>query len=249
MLRAALLAGSAISALTFGVSAAEAQSATPAAGPKPAVSQVNGKVAAFGGSIDGFTGYGVNGALSVPLGPKFGAQIDAMLGLANGDQFWGVGGHLFWRDPAQALIGVYGSIVDWYPTGFRVNKIGGEIEWYHGPLTLEGFVAAQSGDFSGIAGGGTVVFYIHDNLRLDGGYRYLQGVGAIGSAGIEWQHEKSGLALFANGNWGSNGFSTVLGGVRFYAGPPKTLIQRQREDDPPVPQPDDLAAWEVMRCW
>ena len=44
----------------------------------PAVSQHNAKIGAFGGSIDGDTGWGVLGAFSMPLHRQWGLQIDGM---------------------------------------------------------------------------------------------------------------------------------------------------------------------------
>jgi hypothetical protein len=206
----------------------------------PAVSQHNAKIGAFGGSIDGDTGWGLLGAFSVPLHQAWGLQVDGMWGSAGGSSFWGVGGHLFWRNPTQGLVGLYGSWVDWSPIGAEVRKLGLEAEAYHGPWTLSGIVAAQSGDFTGIAGSVTAALYVRDNLRLDATYRLLQGVGNVGVLGVEWQHDTSGLALFANGSWGEGNHTTIIGGVKFYAGPQKSLIRRHREDDPEVVLPLDL---------
>jgi hypothetical protein len=207
----------------------------------PAVSQHNAKIGAFGGSIDGAQGWGVLGAFSLPLHQQWGLQIDGMGGSAGGATFWGAAGHLFWRNPTQGLVGVYGSWVDWSPIGAQVSKIGLEAEAYHGAWTLSGIIASQSGDFSGIAGSLTAAVYLHENFRLDASYRRLEGVGNIGTVGAEWQHNTSGLALFASGSWGLDGdYSTIIGGLKFYAGPHKTLIRRQREDDPEVVLPLDL---------
>ena len=41
-----------------------------------------------------------------------------------------------------------------------------------------------------------------------------------------------GMSLFADGRWNEDGFDTVMGGIRFYFGAPKSLIRRHREDDP-----------------
>lgn len=198
----------------------------------PAVSAPNAKIDVFGGSIDREHGWGLDGSISLPLHQQWGLQVDGLGGSAGGQTFWGVGGHLFWRDPRTALFGVYGSWVDWSPVGAQVGKVGLEAEFYHANWTFSGLVAAQGGDFSGIAGHANIALYLHDNLKLDGGYRFLNGVGSIGDLGIEWQHDTSGLALFAKGSWGNNNYSTVIGGLRFYAGPPKSLIRRHREDDP-----------------
>ena len=75
----------------------------PTYGDLPAVSQTNGKLSAFGGSQDGGL-YGVTGSLTTPLGHDFGLQFDGMVGSGKDAAFYGVGGHLFWRDPARACL-------------------------------------------------------------------------------------------------------------------------------------------------
>jgi len=211
----------------------------------PAVSQVNGKLSAFGGSQDGGL-FGVAGSLSVPLGFPYGFQIDGMVGSGKGAAFYGVGGHLFWRDPAKGLVGFYGSYASWNlddagTTGADVGKLGVEGEAYLGRFSLEGLAAYQFGTNTGFAGKAVVAYYPIDNLRLDGGIRYLEGPGAIGVIDAEWQpHAGSGLTLFASGSFGDN-YTQALGGVRYYFGDPgKSLIQRHRTDDPGNDLPGDL---------
>jgi hypothetical protein len=205
-----------------------------------AVSAANGKLGAFGGSIDGVGGAGLFGAYTVPLDRQWGAQVDGLAGTAGGDSFWGAAGHLFWRDPSQGLIGLYGSWVSWSGVGANVGKIGVEGQWYNGPWSVEGNIVEQSGTFNGLAGEATVAFYPQPNFRLEGGYRFLQGIGNTGNVGAEWQANNSGMALFANGSFGESGYSTVIGGLKFYTGAPKTLIDRNRRDDPGVTLPFDL---------
>ena len=227
-----------------------------APGTLPAVSAPNGKLSAFGGGQDGGL-FGVAGSLSVPLGFPYGLQIDGMVGSGKGAAFYGVGGHLFWRDPAKGLLGIYGSYVSWSAddtvavaspingvadlTGADVGKFGVEGEAYLGRFSLEGLAAYQFGTNTGFAGKATLAYYPVDTLRLDGGVRYLDGVGAIGTAGAEWQpHIGSGFTLFASGSFGDD-YKQALGGVRFYFGDPnKSLIQRHRQDDPGNDLPDDL---------
>jgi hypothetical protein len=238
MSRVALLTTASLLAISAGWSAALSADlpkspvlvATPAT--PPAVSAPNAKIGIFGGSIDGVHGWGVDGSVSVPLQQQWGLQIDGLGGSAGGASFWGVAGHLFTRDPRSYLLGVYASWVNWSPVGAQVGKVGIEAELYRGSWTFSGLIGEQSGNFSGITGAANIALYLGDNLKIDGGYRFLNGIGNIGNIGIEWQHDTSGLALFARGDWGQNGYSTILGGVKFYAGPPKSLIRRNREDDP-----------------
>jgi hypothetical protein len=245
MTRAALFTSSSLLSLVVALqSAVAADAVSPYAVPYPtshaAVSAPNGKFGAFGGSIDGLTGWGIDGAYSVPLTQQWGAQIDGLAGTGGGDAFWGAAGHLFWRDPTVGLLGLYGSWVAWSNAGANVSKVGIEGQMYNGRFTLGGNIVEQGGTFSGLAGEADLSYYAGDNFRLDGGYRFLQGIGGVGSVGAEWLPNNNGFGLFATGNFGQSGYSTVLGGLKFYTGAPKSLIGRDRQDDPPVALPLDL---------
>ena len=192
-------------------------------GTLPAVSGVNGKLSAFGG-IDGLPNinfgkknaalFGVTGSFSMPLGHAYGLQVDGMVGSGRGAAFYGVGGHLFWRDPAKGLVGVYGSYVNWdaltaapFPfvgvAGADVGKIGAEGAAYLGRFSLEGLAAYQFGKFDGFAGKALLAYYPTDNFRIDGGIRYMDGPGAMGVVDAEWQpHSGSGLSFYAKGSFG-----------------------------------------------
>jgi len=222
----------------------------------PAVSAPNGKVGAYVGTLgDDFT-LGATGSFAVPLAEQWGAQVDGLVGTAAGGAYYGVGGHLFWRDPSKGLLGAYGSWVTWdgntvgsepdnrgYYTllqGATVGKIGLEGEAYFSRISLEGLVGYQFGSLSGATAKGVVAFYPTDDLRLDIGVNYLQGPGASLLAGIEWQPTGSSMSLFADATLRSNSAS-VVGGVRFALAPTqKSLIQRHRQDDPDNLLPADL---------
>ncbi|CAN5161728.1 hypothetical protein BH10PSE12_BH10PSE12_24530 [soil metagenome] len=224
-------------------------------GPLPAVSDVNGKLAAFAGSVGGQLAYGTSGSLAIPVGQRFGLQFDGMVGSAREALFYGVGGHAFWRDPSRGLIGLYGSYVGWDAmhsvgvaspingvadiTGGEVGKAAVEAEAYFGRVSLEGLLGYQFGTLSGVTGKATVAFYPIDTLRLDTGVRYLNGQGTTWTAGAEWQPHGRAMSLFATGAFGGNGSLQALGGIKLYGGAKdKSLIQRHREDDPV----DDLPA-------
>ena len=123
-------------------------------GSLPAVSGLNGKVSVFGGSQDGGgkSGgmFGVAGSLWVPMGFAYGLQVDGMAGSGHGAAFYGIGGHLFWRDPAKGLVGLYSSYLHWdftngATTGFDIGKFGVEGAAYLGRFSLEGLAAYQFG--------------------------------------------------------------------------------------------------------
>jgi hypothetical protein len=224
-----------------------------------AVSAPNGKLGAFGGVIaDDEEAYGAFGAFALPLGQPFGLQIDGMVGSADDDLFYGVAGHLFWRDPAVGLLGFYASYAKWDSsqtiavdtevegtvqqiTGGEVAKVGVEAEAYLGRLSLEGMIAYQFGDEEGVAGKGTLAFYPTDDLRFDISVSHLEGPGFSGGVGVEWAPPAAGgLALFADASIDEDENVRAFGGLTFYFGPQKSLIQRHREDDPDVELPDDL---------
>lgn len=262
ILRRWALFATSVAALLAGPPAVSAGNLSPAAtsdpympaASLPAVSAINGKIGTFGGSIDTDLALGVFGSLAVPLGQRWGAQIDGMLGTAAG-AFYGVGGHLFWRDPSKGLIGAYASYVGWGAsktvplfgglgydvTGADVGKVGLEGEAYLGRVSLEGLAAYQYGTNSGFAGSATAAYYPTDDLRLDVSLRYLQGPGATGAAGVEWAPTRSGLSLFADAAVGGNSVWQVLGGAKWYfSAISKSLIRRHREDDPGNPLPLDV---------
>jgi hypothetical protein len=225
----------------------------------PAVSAPNGKLGAFGGVLsDDEEAYGAFGAFALPLGQQFGLQIDGMVGNADDDLFYGVAGHLFWRDPAVGLLGFYASYAKWdassedpvegseegfvdFISGAEVGKVGIEGEAYLGRFSLEGMLGWQFGDEEGVAGKGTVAFYPTDDLRFDISVSHLEGPGLSGGVGVEWAPQAAGgLALFADASINEDEDVRAFGGVTFYFGSQKSLIQRHREDDPDVDLPDDI---------
>lgn len=233
----------------------------PAAG-LPAVSGVNWKLAGFASQLTfdemDVTAYGAVGAVSVPLGHSWGAQFDAVFGSADGDAFYGAAAHVFWRDPSKGLVGLYGSYLAWDAdgtvpapigddigiadvTGAHVGKIGIEAEYYHDRMSLEGQLTYQFGNEDSVAGDVTLAYYLHDNLRLDGGYRYLNGVGSMGTVGIEWAPTDH-ASLFADAAFGEDDYARLTGGLTLYfnQGSDTSLIRRHREDILEVELPDDL---------
>jgi hypothetical protein len=232
-------------------SADMATKAPPSPSCAQAVDGVNGKLGGFGGSFGNKSYYEGEGALAVPLGCEFGAQIDLNGGSFDGRFIGTVAGHLFWRNPAQGLLGVYGDFTKWDEFGgVRAGHVGPEAEAYFGRWTVQGVAGAEFGNsVSGTVG--TVIqtfnvrtrffdevnlgYYPIDNLELYVGHRYLGGKNAAafgGEWGIPMSHGVM-AALFAEARVGENSDHGAWGGVRFYFGQKdKTLIRRHREDDP-----------------
>lgn len=217
----------------------------------PAVSGINGKIAAEGGSFDE-EGFGaLTGSLSVPVGDRFGFQGDAIAGVRDGDFIGGVGGHLFWRDPSYALLGVFGSYTHRDDIDGHVARLGVEGEYYLNQWTLRTLLGAEfleaGNAFANVDDGffafSDVSYYLQDNLQLSVGHRYTRERNAL-ALGVEYQLSQQvlsgGVSLFAEARIGEDDYQAVWGGVRFYLGDDKSLIRRHREDDPKGTGDEDL---------
>lgn len=199
----------------------------------PAVSGPNGKLSLQGGAVDGDGTGLVVGSGSLPLGRSFGAQLDGAAGAVDGDFYGAVGGHIFWRDPEAALVGLTASHATLDDTDMQ--RYGAEAELYLPQVTFGVRAGYQTGDVdNGFFGNGDVSWYVTDDLRLSigGGYASHEG---FGRAGVEFQPGIAalpGLAFFADGEVGENGYDRVLAGFRYYFGDTKSLKLRHRQDDP-----------------
>lgn len=219
-----LVAGAAL--VLGGVSAAQAEG--------PAVSAVNGKVEAMGGTLDG-KGAGIAaGSVAFPLGQSFGGQIDVLGGTRDSATLKGFGGHAFWRDPSIGLAGIVGQRVG--VGSAWANRIGAEGEYYLPSLTVAGTMGWQSGDIdNSLYAGMDLRLYATDDLALElgaSGYSDER----VGRIGAEWQPGLDfapGLTVFADGGVGTSSYRHAMAGVRIYfGGEAKSLKRRHREDDP-----------------
>lgn len=253
--------------ILFGVAAASAGSAPPASQQLPAVDGVNGTGALLGGSDDTKALFAGTGSLAVPLGTQYGAEFDGVAG-GYDSRFLGAGAaHLFWRNPAEGLLGAYGDGIHWNTPigGVNVGHVGGEGEAYLGRWTLRGLAGAEFGNnattnssaviatipggfITGTTANGalknvtrffdtvTLEYYVTDNWDVWAGQRYLGGKNAA-AFGTEYALGSYGHilpTLFAEGRVGEGGNNYgAWAGLRLYFGNhDKTLIRRNREDDP-----------------
>ncbi|WP_306259401.1 hypothetical protein [Pararhizobium sp. IMCC21322] len=209
----------------------------------PAVSGINGKISILGGSLFD-EGYGaLEGSLSVPVGTRYGLQLDAAVGVHDEDFVGGGAAHLFWRDPTIGLLGLYGSYTHHDDLGGGISRVGVEAEYYWDRVTVKGVVGAEFIDVDNVIevdeenlfAFSDISYYAMDNLELSVGHRYTAETHAL-ALGIEYQLDQqifsSGVALFAEGRIGENDYEGIWGGVTFYIGDDKSLIRRHREDDP-----------------
>jgi hypothetical protein len=213
----------------------------PSAPVKHAVDGLNGKIS-FGGLYSDINGassdayfYG-DGSFSVPLGERFGMQVDGALASNGNTTSGGIGAHVFWRDPSIGLVGAYGEIVSSSGGSPEVYRFGGEVEAYFDRFSIEAFAGFQDAKtiepvFTGDL---TLAFYPVDNLRLSAGVvrNFDETSGVVG---LEYAFQNGATALpvaFANAEFGED-TTTIKAGLRFYfGGNIKSLIQRHREDDP-----------------
>jgi hypothetical protein len=218
----------------------------------PAVDGFNSKIDGFGGSQSNREIYGTRASFAVPLARQYGAQFDGAAASFDGRFLGNVGGHLFWRNPAQGLLGIYSDYTHWDSRvgGVNVARVAAEGEYYLGRWTLSAIAGVETGNsVSGIVGTeiqtfdvktrffdvANVAYYLQDNLKVFVGHRY-QGGKHSAALGGEWGFAagpgRMG-ALFAEGRVGNESNHGVFGGLKLYFGQRhKTLIRRHREDDP-----------------
>lgn len=247
-------------AIAADLPAAYPETSVPSLASLPAVDGFNGKLEAFGGGYqDGALG-GISGAISIPLGYRFGAQIDGTIADIGGKTYAQGAGHLFWRDPTIGLIGLYGAYGHYEGFGgVDMYQAAAEGEYYMGRFTLRGIAGvegANAGTFTDA--GGTVfnydddtrffdkidvAFYPTDDFKVYVGHRYTGGVNAA-AAGAEYLWRFNGgtaASIFAEARVGEDDYKAAWAGVRFYfGGSDKSLIRRHREDDPNLWEPDTL---------
>ena len=216
--------------------------AEPVDTDRPAVDGVNAKFS-VGHSLGGAEIYWGGGSVAVPLGERFGVQLDGAAAEVDAGVFgdlsiYGTAVHLFWRDPSRALVGIYGSTI-------HIAEFGGldlhvaalESEHYWDRVTLESHIGLTDGDvvdpeFYSMS---TLAYYPTDNLRLHAGHAHTFGSNSF-TLGGEWAlntNSATTASLFANGTANDGGETTAMAGLRLYLGQhDKSLIRRHREDDP-----------------
>jgi hypothetical protein len=114
----------------------------------PAVDAFNAKFEALGGSIGGKNVYGTAGSLTFPFADyHYGAQVDGNVGNLDGSTFGSFAGHLFWRDPRVALLGIYANYTTWDRFGgVRLGQVAAEGEYFYGRFTLQGILGIEFGN-------------------------------------------------------------------------------------------------------
>ncbi len=203
---------------------------------------------------------GATGTISVPIGHSFGAQLDLGSGAFGNRPLGAAGGHLFWRNPDKGLIGAYGDgVLLGGKVGGGVWTAAGEFETYLGKFTGSAIIGVQGANYTTAGlnpfevyayGGRSALtvpdyftdiveakFYPIDDLAISVGHIYSFGRNAV-TGEFEYllpQFRGGNIApsAFVSAAYGWNNSSNVMAGIRVYFGNhDKTLIRRQREDDP-----------------
>ena len=118
----------------------------------PAVDGFNAKVSGFGGAAKGNGFYGAVGSITMPLGFRYGLQIDGAVATGHTDALGnvtvaGTAAHLFWRDPARGLFGLYGHYLHSDAlSGVNVYAGAAEAAHYRGRFALEVVAGVQGGE-------------------------------------------------------------------------------------------------------
>jgi hypothetical protein len=219
---------------------------------------------------------GAIGTITAPIGHSFGAQLDMGAGSLGNRPLGEAAGHLFWCDPDKGMIGIFGSaILLGTKVGRGAWTAAGEFETYLGRFTgraklgVQG-ASAYTGDVSihdlNALGGNSAfnvpnyfhdqveaTFYPIDDLALSVGYIYSFNRNAV-TGEVEYllpQFRGDNIApsAFVAGAYGWNNSSNIMAGIRVYFGNhDKTLIRRQREDDPKVRSQFTHDATNTRRC-
>lgn len=221
------IAGTALCLLSGGVAA-------------EAVAEFNGKLDVAAGEFDGWDGKQASASAAGQLGRDFGWQADANWAHISDQDFYGLGGHLFWRAPQTGLLGVTASGVR--RDGVDSHQFGIEGEYYLPHLTLmagAGYSRIrydQAASFidtepDGAYASAQLRYYLNDNLAVSvSGLHALDN--SLGMAGIEYQTPAPGLSLFASAARGDHDYDHAMAGIRYYFGKTKSLKARHRNDDP-----------------
>ena len=226
---------------------------------QPAVSGLNGKISIgyLAVNFEGLNTTGLNNpfpdvteegifseaSVSVPIGERFGFQLDGAYGSIGGTtniDYHGVGGHLFWRNPERALLGLYAHYTE-YGNDISTYQVAVEGELYFERTSLE-FLAGLDvvntvfRDDEYFAGEAIFAYYPTDNLRLSAGVRHALNTSSL-VLGAEAMVSQGRYApsFFVDASIDEDKTTSVSAGIRLYfGGSQKSLIRRHREDDPKV---------------
>jgi len=189
-------------------------------------------------------------ATPIPTFQNFGTQLDLAIGIYDGDFTSAAGGlHIFWRDPSQGAIGIYG---DWaYTNPEHGGRVGGELSFYNDRWSLDVLAGIQFGQqfFTEFIDEVDLSYYFTDNLRGSVGHR-LTSRGHVGNVSFEHlltDQGYDGWSVFGEIEAGEDNYVGGFGGIRYAVGSTATsLIERDRQASVQVRIPRNLTS--VSQC-
>ena len=230
----------------------------------PAVDDFNAKFEAFGGSYGSRGLYGAGGSVAAPLQRQWGVQFDAAGANYAGHSMSNLGAHLFWRDPAVGLLGIYVDHARINLANIHATHVAAEGELYWKRWTVRALVGVEtgttaigSGSASAVIGGGGLAvtttplvndttrffdavdlsYYITDQWKASIGHRLYSGRNAL-ALGMEYALPvgRGALAsLFAEVRVGEGSHNTgAWGGVKFYFSGKDKPLIRRNREDDPT---------------
>lgn len=224
---------------------------TPVAEQRPAVDGVNFKVSAVTGVIGGYANHMFIASMAAPIPylSNFGIQLDLGIGdYRSGFTSAASGLHLFYRNPDQGLLGLYG---DWgYVDNEHGGRVGVEAAAYNGRWSVDAVAGVRFGQhydtefFDEV----DLSYYFTDNLKGSVGHRLISR-GNVANIGFEYMPDTTaGWSIYGEAEAGEDSYSGAWLGLRysFGQGSATTLIERDRTADPIVRIPRNLAS--LTRC-
>lgn len=218
---------------------------------RPAVDGINFKASVVSGTIGGYANHMFIASVATPFPyfEQFGAQVDLGIGNYRSDYISAAAGlHLFWRDPSIGLFGIYG---DWgYVNPEHAGRVAFESSFYNGRWTLDVLTGVQFGQhvFTQFIDEVDLSYYFTDNFKGSVGHR-LTSRGHVGNVSFEYMPEGyNGWSIYGEAEAGEDDYVGAWAGIRYSFGTAgaNTLMQRDREADPMVRIPRNLAS--VTQC-
>lgn len=218
---------------------------TPVAIQQPAVDGLNFKTSVVSGVIGGYHNHMFVGsvALPMPLLPSLGVQLDLGIGSYRKDYTSAASGlHIFHRDPNSGLIGIYG---DWgYVDNEHGGRVGLEFSSYQDRWSVDVLTGVQFGQhfLTEFVDEVDLTYYFTDNLKGSVGHRLLSR-GHVANIAFEYAPSNNGWSLYGEAEIGEDDYDAAWAGIRYSFGSSagKSLIERDRQSDPIVRIPRNLA--------
>lgn len=211
--------------------------ANAAAAAEPAVNPTNVKITAAGISTESDDGWFFGGALTAPIGERWGFQGEVGASENASDTSYGLAGHIFTRDPSSYLLGVFAAYAAEDNLDIDATRLGAEAEIYLNQLTILAKAGYQFSNIASLEGGFgefELRWYISNDFALSGGGTFVDDV-STGRVGAEWRPGFSalpGLAFRVDGAFSDNNIDTYLAGLTYYFGADASLKDRHRKQDP-----------------